>query len=545
MAQPWEKDPIVSGAQPWEKDPVVGKQPAPDWSNVPGQALRNLPKSAGNFVGGIAQAVMHPIDTAGSLLDIGAGSLRNVLPAAWSDAIDKVDPSVNAAENQARMSNAADATGKFFADRYGSVDGLKTTLATDPVGAASDTAAVLSGGGTLAARLPMLARAGKAAQVAGSAVNPASLAIVAGKGVLALPKVGDAIRATPAAIGNGVAAAIGNLGTHTGAESIKQAFKSGKEGGASAQSLTDNMRGNVPMTDVLDAAKANLAAMGQQKSQAYRQGMAQVSGDKAVLGFGGIDQAVKDAGTIGTYKGQTTNAKAGEVHAQITDAIDQWKALDPAEFHTPEGLDALKKKVGGIVDSIPFEEKTAGLVGGNIYNAIKGEIVKQAPVYANTMKGYTEAADQIREIERALSLNKKASTDTAMRKLQSLTRNNAQTNYGNRLDMAQQLEQAGGQKLMPALAGQALSPMTPRGMGNIVAGPSGLAGWHFGGPVGAAGVLALQSPRMMGEAALAAGKGAAGVKKAATLSKKALGTVGMTPQELANYMYQVGRLPQQ
>lgn len=523
--------------------PVAAPAATPSWSSVPGQALANLPKSAGGFVSGIAQAVRHPLDTGMNVLDVAAGALHNALPASVSSFIDAHDPTPNAAANTARAVQTADATGQFFKNRYGSVDGLKTTLATDPVGALSDAATVLTGGGALASKLPMLAKAGKAAQVAGEVANPVNLAAQGVKGVMALPKVGDAIRAVPGAVGNGVAAAIGNLGTHTGAESIKTAFQSGMQGGPAAESLAANMRGEVPMTDVLAAAKANLQAMGQQKQAAYRSGMAAVSGDKSVLDFAPIDQAVQDAGKIGRYGDQVINPKAAQVHSDIAAAIDNWKSLDPAQYHTPEGFDALKRQIGGIVDSIPFEEKTAGLVGGNLYNAVKDSIVAQAPTYANTMKAYSDATEQIREIERTLSLGKKASVDTAMRKLQSLTRNNAQTNYGNRLNLAQQMEQQGGRPIMPALAGQALAPLTPRGMGNIVAAPSGLAGYSLGGPIGAAGVLALQSPRLMGEAALAAGKGAGAIKKAAALPQKALAAMPVSPADLTNYLYQLGRLP--
>lgn len=517
---------------------------APSWSSVPGQALSNLPSSAGNFVGGIWQAVRHPLDTAGNVLDIGAGALRNALPTSISSAIDSIDPGQNAAANQQRISAAADATGQFFKNRYGSSDALKNTLATDPVGVASDAATVLTGGGALASKLPMLAKAGKVAQVAGDVVNPVNVATKAAKGVMALPKVGDAIRAVPGAIGNGIAAGIGNLGTHTGAESIKAAYQAGQAGGKQAQTLASNMRGEVPMTDVLAAAKANLQTIGQQKAAAYRQGMAQVSNDKTSLSFAPIDQALADAGNIGVYHDQVLNPRAAQLHSDISAAVDNWKNLDPTIYHTPEGFDALKKQIGGMIDSVPMEEKTAQLVGGNIYDAVKGTITQQAPVYADVMKQYSDATEQIREIERTLSLGRNASVDTALRKLQSLTRNNAQTNYGNRLNLAQQMEQQGGRQIMPALAGQALAPLTPRGMGNIVAAPSGLAGYSAGGPLGAAGVLALQSPRLMGEAALAAGKGAAAVKKASALPKKALDAMPISGADLTNYLYQLGRLPQ-
>jgi len=296
----------------------------------------------------------------------------------------------------------------------------------------------------------------------------------------------------------------------------------------------------VPMTDVLDVAKANLEKIGRDKSAAYRAGMAQVSGDKSVLNFGGIDNAIKDAADAVTFKGQVKNAKAAELLQNISDEVNKWKTLNPKEFHTPEGLDALKQRIGALVESVPLDQKTAGMVGKKIYNAVKSEIVKQAPVYADTMKGYTEASDQIKEIERALSLNPNASVDTAMRKLQSLTRNNVNTNYGNRLDLAKQLEAAGGKEIMPALAGQALNSWTPRGIGNAVAGVTGMGAASYGGPVAGLGTLAVQSPRLMGEAALKSGQLAKALKAAGSTPAK----LGIDPATLANLLYQSGRLPQ-
>ena len=493
------------------------------WSDVPLEAVKNIPSSAGNFLGGIYQAVRHPIDTASNLLDVGAGALRNALPSSVSTAIDRIDPNPVAAQ---RASNAADATGQFFKNRYGSMEGLKNTIATDPVGALSDASTVLSGGAALAGKIPALSGVASGLRTAANVTNPLTLPIMAAK-------------AAAPVIGNGAAALIGGLGTHTGAETIKQAFRSGQEGGASAQMFKDNLRGNVPITDVLDSAKANLEEIGRAKSEAYRQGMAQVSNDKSILDFTGIDKAVDDAFKTATFKGQVKNTKAAQTQQAIAQAVDEWKSLDPVEYHTPEGLDALKQKIGGIVDSIPFEEKTAGRVGSSIYNAVKQEIVKQAPTYADTMKGYTEASEQIREIERALSLGRNASVDTAMRKLQSLTRNNVNTNYGNRLDMAKQLEQQGGNQIMPALAGQALSSITPRGLGGAVAGGLGVGGYMAGGPVGALGTLAVQSPRLMGEAAYATGQAA----RAGSALGRSIPSV-INPGAI-NGVYQIGRLPQQ
>jgi len=167
---------------------AAAKKAAPDWSDVPLQAAKNLLPSAGNLIGGIWHAVSHPIDTAGDALDIGAGAMRNVLPKSVSSAIDRLDFGPNAAANQERVSSYASAAGKFVKDRYGSTDALKTTLATDPIGAALDLSTVLTGGGALATKVPMLAKAGEAAKVVGNAVNPLNAAAAA------------ATRAGPAAV---------------------------------------------------------------------------------------------------------------------------------------------------------------------------------------------------------------------------------------------------------------------------------------------------------------------------------------------------------
>lgn len=535
MANPFDQfDAPAAAKNPFDQFDAPAKPKPRKWADVPGEALSNTPRSAGNFISGIADAVMSPLDTAGNLLDLGAGALRNALPKSVSGLIDRLDPGAQASANQARMDGKADAAGAFFKDRYGSMDGLKNTLATDPVGALSDASTVLSGGAGLAGKTGMLKTA-SALRTGSTLTNPLSIASAAAR------------KATPA-IGNGMANVIGGLGTHTGAETIKQAYRSGRQGGESARSLADNMRGNVPMTDVLDAAKTNLQAMGEAKSQAYRQGMAQVSGDKTVLDFSGIDKALADAGKVATFKGQVTNTKAAGTYQAIREAVDEWRGLDPAEFHTPEGLDALKKKIGGIVDSVPFEEKTANLVGTKIYNAVKSEIVQQAPVYAKTMKEFSEASDQIREIERALSLGNKASVDTAMRKLQSLTRNNVNTNYGNRLKLGAELERQGGQSIMPALAGQSLSSWTPRGLGGAVAGGLGMGGYALGGLGAAVPTLMVQSPRLMGEASLSAGRVAGAMDKAARpmlRGARLMDDIGLPPADVANYLYQMDRLPQE
>jgi hypothetical protein len=325
----------------------------------------------------------------------------------------------------------------------------------------------------------------------------------------ALPLAGKVIQGA----GKLAKTAIGGS-TGVGEEALTQALRAGKEGGKLADDFTKAMRGESSMDDVLGMAKQNLEAMGQQKQAAYRQGMAGIKSDKTVLNLSNVDQAVNDAIGMATFKGQIKNEKAAQALSQIKGEIDNWKALDPAQFHTPEGLDALKQKIGGILEDIPFEQKTARTAAGKVYDSLRGEISKQAPEYAKVMKGYSEASETIKEIERALSLGQKASADTSMRKLQSLMRNNVNTNYGQRSNLASEMITAGGQDFMPALAGQALNDFMPRGIQRAGVGTGGAGLAMTGNIPAAAGLAAMSSPRLMGEAFYGAGKAAGAVNPA-------------------------------
>ena len=182
-------------------------------------------------------------------------------------------------------------------------------------------------------------------------------------------------------------------------------------------------------------------------------------------------------------------------------------------FHSyDEALDALKQKIyDDVLSNIPINQKSSTGIIGDIYNSVKSTIQKQAPTYAETMKAYADTAEQVREIERSLSQGKKASADAGLRKLQTVLRDNASTNYGQRVNLVNQLEATspslgGGIPIKPALAGQALSKVTPRGVQAVgTVGTAGLLS-QFSNPLTAA-YLAGSSPRLVGEAAYLAGKG--------------------------------------
>ena len=483
------------------------------WGDVGVSAVKNLPSSAYEFGKGLYSAVTNPVETVKGLGTVAKGAAQNLLPEALVG---------SAPEAQAAASKLAD----FYKQRYGSMEGFKEALATDPVGILADASTVFTGGGAAVGKLPMMAKAGQVVSKVGSAVDP----------------LAAALRATGKAVeyGGKGASKLAGMASGVGTEPIEQAYKAGREGGARQASFVENMRGQVPIQDVLDTAKTDLQAMRQQQQSAYRSGMTDISKDASILNFDDIDASLGKAISRTEYKGQVVAEGASKKVQEAKDAVNEWRNLDAAEYHTPEGLDALKQKVGDILESIPFEQRNARAAVGDVYNSIKTTINNQAPSYAKVMKNYSEAADSMREIERALSLGQKSSADTAMRKLQSLMRNNANTNYGNRLSLAKQLEQAGGQPILPALAGQALNEWTPRGIQRATAIPTAAAGYMAGGIPYAIGSAAASSPRLVGETALKAGQLARGLRNAQGKVMAPLNAANIDPRVLANYLYQAG-----
>ena len=305
--------------------------------------------------------------------------------------------------------------------------------------------------------------------------------------------------------------------TGVGADPLKVAAAAGYEGGPAAQAFRENITGAAPLSDAVDEARGAVAQLRQERGNAYRTQMGPIKADSTILDFNDIDQAVAGAQGIKTYSGrsgtgptQSLSPKTEGIRKEMTDAIDNWKNLDPAEFHTPEGIDALKQQLGDIRDGT--EANTPSRVAADrIYNAVRQTIIDQVPEYAKVMKGYEEASKQIKEIETTLSLKPNANVDTALRKLQSTLRDNVNTSFGRRAELANFLVSAGAPNLMEKLAGQALHAWVPRGLARLatmetvpaIAGAVGAGA--SGAGLAAAATLPLMSPRLVGNAAYGAG----------------------------------------
>jgi hypothetical protein len=99
---------------------------------VAGQAFRNIPESGMQYGKDILTALTDPIGTAKSIGELGLGIIQLAIPGE------------QASEQQAK------AVGQYFANRYGGMENIKKTIATDPVGFAGDVSVLLTGGASIA-----------------------------------------------------------------------------------------------------------------------------------------------------------------------------------------------------------------------------------------------------------------------------------------------------------------------------------------------------------------------------------------------------------
>ena len=511
-------------AQQMQQQPVQ-QQPKPErgWGDVAVNALVNAPASGAQMLKGIYETVSSPVQTAQGLGRLAYGAAQYAMPNAPFLKPEALGTTPETAE---RSKQEASAVADFYKNRYGSMEGFKEALATDPLGVASDVSALATGGSTAAAKAPVMANV---LRKVGAYTNPLAIPekLISGAGTVAAETLGKT--------------------TGAGGGTIKAAFESGT---AWNPEFWKNFTNKKDFGAVIQDAKAGLDRMRQDRSAQYNANKASYANDATILKFDDIDKALSDfEKTINVQGAQgSTASKIGADQApkiqEIKNIVAEWR--NKPDLHTVEGLDALKQRIQAVYPENAAHAQVQRAVT-QISGAVRDTIKKQAPGYAKTMEDYSNMSDTLQELEKALSLSDKASIDTAVRKMQSLTRNNANTNYGNRLKLAGELEKY-GVNVVPAVAGQALSSWTPRGIQGATAAPVvGTAG-YYGGIEGAAAAAAASSPKLVGGLAYGAGL-AAGAPEQIASKLRGMLPAGvnskipvMTPDRrraVANYLYQM------
>lgn len=152
---PWERD-------PWEQpvgEEVKATPKGLSWSDVPGKAWEN----AGPSILKLVTSLVNPETYSGlGKLAVGASRAAAMQP--------------KFTESDAMFQGAL----KSYADRYGSAEGFKKSIAEDPAGVLADIATAFSGAGTVL-KAGGLARAGNVASKIGAAADPLATVGMVGK----------------------------------------------------------------------------------------------------------------------------------------------------------------------------------------------------------------------------------------------------------------------------------------------------------------------------------------------------------------------------
>lgn len=163
MYMPKSARPVTSGGYMLSSARLV----QPEQPSI-GGFFNNVGKSGEQFVGGLANAVFHPIQTAGNIANLGMGAVESLIPGEQG--------------HEKYAKSAVD----FYIDRYGGLENIKRTMYKDPVGFLADASLVLGGAGgitKLVAKLGGSARMGEVANVLAKTSEFTDPLSMAGKGL--------------------------------------------------------------------------------------------------------------------------------------------------------------------------------------------------------------------------------------------------------------------------------------------------------------------------------------------------------------------------
>ena len=186
---------------------------------------------------------------------------------------------------------------------------------------------------------------------------------------------------------------------------------------------------------------------------------------------------------------------------QIVDILKNWGSKPGDKSF--KGVDMLKRQL----DDFYSESSNARAFVTAIKKAVKDVITEKYPQYAKMTKAYSEASSLIKDIESGLMMRKQGMSgrivaDQTLRRLVSAMRDN----FPLRKELVKLLGEQGGADIAGQVAGHAMSPILPRGLagtGPAIVLEGALA--HINPAF--AGLMALSSPRLMGEFFRLFGKG--------------------------------------
>lgn len=357
------------------------------WGEVAGKAATTFPSSAWNAAKTTASdiygAVTHPVETAQGFGNLAVGAASKIDSALGV----QQDPSENKEQNEF----AINALMKHYGDKYGSRAAVAKVLAEDPASALADLSSVLTLTPTSAARIPgVLGTAAKTARTVGELGTP----------IVGPAKVVGAAAKAVSPLVNAPLAGISGVSTR----SLQDAAKSGVTG---SKAFWQAMSGEITPHQLVDDIHSAISQFAADRSQQYRQGMSGLSTTQ-LLPFQPIHDAItKIENTAYSGPGKAVkNAEAAEAISKIRDKVAQWETLAQTHpyYQTIHGFDDLKQAIDSIAKT--YRGTPADRAVTDARKAVKSEIMKVDPQYADVMDQYAQLTDEIDEIRKELTVGK-------------------------------------------------------------------------------------------------------------------------------------------
>ena len=472
------------------------------------QLGRNLPESATQLALGFAAI---PRDALLSLLTLERVGMYKSVP---DLAIELVKQAGGAPTGETTA-----AVTQMLEERYGGLENIQRSAIKDPVGIASDISMLLSAGGTLAAKFADLTGdVGKA----GRRTNPIYLSEkLVTKGI---PATYSAIKSKAPGAMEGVENIPSNLvGFPSGAggpatrEATGAGFARGMAGEPTPRStaFTENMRNAAGATEAnVAAAREAVNRLKAENYQQYLDNTASLGINPQPLDFTKVQKRIEDIkpDNYDDYLKLTDRPTEHLAWERMKRTTDEYatQAVQNPDLLLPINVDNFKQNLFDIGSKATgaYDDK-ATKIASTAYDAVKGLIADFDPLYEAAMKASREGIEAVKELESAFSLapgrDRRVNVDAATRKLQSIWRNNANTNYGQRVNLGETLAQYDPEGIVKAGgAGQMLSSDRPRALPGTIAAGSMLTGATFN-PLTLLTLPAL-IPRIVGEAAYGTGR---------------------------------------
>ena len=534
----------------------------PDRDNSFGEdVLENIIPSGKAAFSDFFNALTDPIGTAESVRDIGIGVYSLLTDG------DRPEEAV------------ALALGEYYTDRYGSKEAFKNSVRTDPVGVLLDLSSFANPGlggakaaGTGAIRLADKIGAEKTAdflrKAGDSKLSKAARNALIASDIGSGAGVGKVVRATPAVLGQAVATAGGTI-SGAGGDAVQRAFQIGREFkkpfSKRGQRFTDTMSdtGELNVSPEQFAADVDKAAkaMRRQISDRYVAGIADIDmGGTNVFGRTettsltprlNMNPLIQRTVTVPTQFNRPFFASAfsriAEIKRQRDSAKGEGSDAEGFASETSEAIDLMDNDIVQFSKS-PLPDKEAAFqlrkkldtynfpprsnedAFRNDLRGILSDELKKDPKYKKVVEDFDEATKLADEIFAELSLGPTKNTSQKLRKLQSVTRNNVNTNFGRRVDLLSRLNPDADYDLLDVATAQALRQDQPTGaarIGQSASQSTGMLGMSSGVVEPSTGILtqiaqSMATPRNVGTAAYRTGQVAQALRPITTPTAMAL-----------------------